>query len=100
MQSLLLLRDRLAQAVALGKGDDFPYAIPGLWVDPAGPPTRQAVNPYRFYLERVEEILHQPPTPLLQGADGVWSRRAVVYNILVRATTAFDHDGNGALSLD
>ncbi|MCS7179388.1 MAG: alpha-amylase [Anaerolineae bacterium] len=94
------LRNRLAQAVALGKGDDSPYAIPGLWVDPAGPPARRIVNPYRFYLERVEEILHRPPTPPLRGTDGAWSRRAVVYNLLVRATTAFDHDGDGALSLD
>lgn len=100
MQFLLLLRDRLAQAAALGKGDDFPYAVPGLWVGSGGSPTRRAVNPYRFYLERVEEILHQPPTPLLQGRDGAWSRRAVVYNVLVRATTAFDHDGNGRLSLE
>lgn len=100
MHSLLLLRDRLAQAVALGKGDDFPYALPGRWVTPEGPPTRRIVNPYRFYLERVEEILHQPPTPPLRGPDGAWSRRAVVYNILVRATTAFDHDGDGSLSVE
>lgn len=100
MQSLLLLRDRLAQAVSLGKGDDFPYNVPGLWVDPAGPPTRRTVNPYRFYLERVEEILHQPPTPPLRGPNGIWSRQAVTYNLLVRATTAFDHDGDGRLSLE
>lgn len=100
MQSLLLLRDRLAQAVALGKGDDFPYAVPGLWLTLEGSPTRQVVNPYRFYLERVEEILHHPPTPPLRGPDGTWSRQAVVYNILVRATTAFDHDGDGYLSLE
>lgn len=100
MQPLLLLRDRLAQAVALGKGDDFPYAVPGLWADSAGPPTRRTVNPYRFYLERVEEILHPPPTPLLRGPDGTWSRQSVVYNLLVRATTAFDHDSDGVLSLE
>lgn len=96
---LLLVRDRLAQAVALGKGEDFPYWVPGLWVDPAGPPARRKVNPYTFYLQRVEEILHQPPTPPLHGADGAWSRHAVVYNLLVRATTAFDHDGDGNISL-
>ncbi|MCS7283299.1 MAG: alpha-amylase [Anaerolineae bacterium] len=95
---LLLVRDRLAQAVALGKGEDFPYAVPSLWVDPAGPPARRRVNPYQFYLQRIEEILQQPPTPPLRGANGVWSRHAVVYNLLVRATTAFDHDGDGTLS--
>jgi len=100
MQTLLLLRDRLAQAVALGKGENVPYAVPGLWADPAGPPTRRAVNPYRFYLERVEEILHQPPSSPLRGPNGTWSRQAVTYNILVRATTAFDHDGDGHLSLE
>lgn len=98
--ALLLVRDRLAQAVSIGKGEELSYAIPGLWMNPAGPPARQVVNPYRFYLERVEEILHQPPVPPLAGKDGAWSRQAVVYNILVRATTAFDHDGDGRLSLE
>ncbi len=99
--ALLILRDRLAQAVALGKGEDRgEYAVPGPWVDPGGPPARRRVNPYRFYLERVEEILHHPPASLLAGKDGAWSRQAVVYNILVRATTAFDHDSDGRLSVE
>ncbi|RME31339.1 MAG: alpha-amylase, partial [Thermoflexia bacterium] len=96
---LILVRDRLAQAVALGKGEDFSYAVPGLWVDPGGSPARRRVNPFQFYLQRIEEILHQPPAPLLRGPDGAWSRHAIVYNLLVRATTAFDHDGDGTLSL-
>lgn len=99
--ALLILHDRLSQAVAIGKGEPLgDYAIPGLWVDPGGPPARQTVNPYRFYLERVEEILHHPPAPLLRGKDGAWSRQAVVYNILVRSTTAFDHNGDGRLAAE
>lgn len=99
--ALLILRDRLAQAVAIGKGEPRgAYAVPGLWVDPGGPPVRREVNPFQFYLERVEEILHHPQVPLLRGQNGVWSRHAAVYNILVRATTAFDHDGDGRVSTE
>lgn len=96
---LYSIRDLLARAVSAGRGEGFPYTVPGLWLHLDGPPARQAVNPYRFYLQRVEEILAQPALPPLLGSGGVWSRRAVVYNLLVRATTAFDHDGDGRLSI-
>jgi len=93
------VQDLLAQAVTVGRGRGIDYTVPGLWLDLNGPPARRAVNPYRFYLERVEEILAWPPTALPTGAGGDWSRQAVVYNLLARATTAFDHDGDGSLSL-
>lgn len=97
---LARVQRRLADAVAAGQGTGQSYDVPGLWIDPAGHPERRSVNPYQFYLERVEEILTRPPTALVAGSGGTWSRRAVVYNLLVRATTAFDHDADGRLSLE
>jgi len=58
------------------------------------------VDPYRFYLQRVEEVLSQPPVACLPGPGGGWSSRAVVYNFLVRAATAYDHDADGRLALE
>ncbi len=93
------VRSRLAQAVERRCGEGFPYAVPGLWFGLDGPLGRRVVNPCCFYLERIEHILARPPAPLPAGPNGTWSRQAVVYNLLVRATTGFDHDGDGRLSL-
>ncbi|MBN1955816.1 MAG: alpha-amylase [Anaerolineae bacterium] len=89
---------RLSQAVIVGRGAAFSYAVPGRWA--ARAPAPLPVNPYRFYLERIDFILAQPPGPLPPGAAGEWSRQAVVYNMLLRATAAFDHDGDGAISVE
>ena len=75
------------------------YAVPGLWLDPAGSSQRQRVNPFRFYRDRVQAILDSPPQPLVSGPPaGGWSQHAVVYNCFARATTAFDHDGDGEIA--
>jgi hypothetical protein len=110
------VKQKLTQALEAGKGADVAYAVPGLWLDPAGSPARRLVNPYRFFLDNITWIESQPQESLLAGpstADGTsahgtsalrasageWSRHAVIYNILVRAATGFDHDGDGKVSL-
>ncbi|MBU0596223.1 alpha-amylase, partial [Candidatus Bipolaricaulota bacterium] len=40
-----------------------------------------------------------PPMPRDDGAAGEWSRGSIVYNLLVRASCAFDHNGDGRISL-
>jgi len=91
------LRDRLAQAAAQG-GPTPPYEIPGLWVGLDHPPTHHSVPPARFYLERAEQILAQAPPPPSAATNRRWSRQATVYNLLVRASTAFDHNSDGRVS--
>ncbi len=93
------IKQRLAQALASGRGEDTPYAVPGLWLDPTGPPAQRLVNPYRFFLEHIAWIEAQPQEPFVANG-GEWSRNGVVYNVLVRAATGFDHDGDGRISLD
>ncbi len=76
------------------------YAVPGLWLDPAGSPQRQLVEPFRFYRDRIQTVMTSPAQPLVSGPpDGGWSQQAVVYNCFARATTAFDHDGDGTMAL-
>jgi starch synthase (maltosyl-transferring) len=95
-----LIKQRLTQALEIGKGDNDSYAVPGLWLDPEGPPARRSVNPYRFFLTSIAWIETQPQEPLIAGGSGEWSRNAVIYNALVRTATGFDHDGDGEIDLD
>lgn len=75
------------------------YAVPGLWIDPAGPAAPRQVNPLRFFLDTIEAIAQQPAQPLVNGPEGGgWSKNAVAYNLFARAGAAFDHDGDGALA--
>jgi glycosidase len=101
MSTLNLVKQRLTQALEADKGENTPYAVPGLWFDPDGSPVQRPVNPYRFFLNSIEWIEDQPQESLITGpSGGEWSQHAVIYNILVRAATGFDHDGNGQVSLD
>ncbi len=76
-----------------------PYSIPGLWID--GESTAaQKVNPYQFYHARLSEIAVREPEPLIEGRPGGdWSANAIIYNLFPRVTTAFDHAGDGTLSI-
>jgi len=99
--ALDLVKRKLAQALEQDGGEHTPYAVPGLWLEPDGQPGRRFVNPYRFFLDRIAWIEAQTPEPLVSGAGGgEWSRNAVIYNVLVRATTGFDHDDDGLVGLD
>lgn len=93
MDVLPHIMDRLARTRA---GLSAPYIVPGLWVD--GQVTGGVqVDPYEFYYMRLGEIAMSEPQPMIQGEGGEWSRRAVVYNLFPRVTTAFDHGGDGHL---
>ncbi len=112
--ALDLVKQKLVQALEAGKGEDAPYAVPGLWIDPDGSPNRRLVNPYRFFLERIHWIEAHPcetmpqeplvtgenPSTILRTSGGEWSRHAVIYNTLVRSATGFDHDGDGEVGFN
>ncbi len=93
------LRARLSQ------GDAMTYHVPAAWVVPGGEPdgtASRAVNPYAFYLQHVEAILGAPSAQAVPDAPparlpGDWVRDAVIYNVFVRLTTAYDHDADGVL---
>lgn len=75
------------------------YHLPGLWMD--GVTTAaQAVEPFSFYQQRLQEIVSTAPTPVITGKPGGgWSDRAIIYNLFPRVTTAFDHDQNGKVEI-
>lgn len=70
--------------------EDQPYYIPQLWT--GNLQGSVAVQPGTYYAGIIERILDHPQSPSGTENDHLWSRSAVVYNMFVRLTTAFDHD--------
>ncbi len=74
------------------------YFIPSLWVDPYQfPAVKLEMNPYRFLLDKIKEIRVQSgnrPAKVRPQRE-----QMVVYNMLARLTTAYDHDGNGVVDI-
>lgn len=75
------------------------YHIPQLWTGDQGGSV--AVQPGPFYAGIIGKILDQRKVSSpVTGADHLWSRSAVVYNMFVRLTTAFDHNRDQTVSLE
>ena len=93
--------DSIIQVLRGSRRDlDGVYLVPGLWVDFQST-SAVAVNPYDFYAEKIESILSTQPIPLVNGeGGGNWTRRARVYNLFPRTTTAFDHRDDGSISIE
>ncbi|NLI79931.1 MAG: alpha-amylase [Candidatus Riflebacteria bacterium] len=87
------------------------YRVPGLW-SPVGteatdgqPPAE--VHPAKYYLSHLEAIdaaADRSVDPLKSlngqkegGKHGSWIANGSIYNVFVRLTTAFDHDGDSRL---
>lgn len=75
------------------------YYVPSLWSSVDGGNKKLRVDPFEYYLSTINRIDKTPAIRRLRGRGGEWSQRAVVYNLFVRATTAFDHDDNGRIDL-
>lgn len=79
----------------------FSYFIPGLWVSGTGAPKKVRVDPFAFYRRAIGKIRRGAPArrDRRKATGGEWTRDAVIYNMFVRTTAAFDHNGNGKLDL-
>jgi len=87
------------------------YLVSSLWVTPGSElkdgGTAQQVNPGEFYLSHIEgvEKLKLPGIDpqrslncqLGNGSGGNWIASEFIFNIFVRLTAAYDHDGDGTL---
>jgi starch synthase (maltosyl-transferring) len=77
----------------------YGYYVPTLWTSPAAAPKAKKVNPFAYYLDVVKQVKRgRPPKPGIP-TGGEWTKNAVIYNMFVRTTTAFDHNQNGTLDL-
>ncbi len=77
------------------------YAIPSLWLSDRGAPKKVKVDPFAFHLNALKKIAKGKPLRKSKASatGGEWSKGAVIYNMFVRTTTAFDHNGNSKLDL-
>jgi glycosidase len=99
MQALELLEDVLVEKKKELQKRKINYSVPSLWVSEKPPLKRVKVNPFDFYLDAVRKAKKAAPPRRSQPTGGEWSRDAVIYNMFVRTTAAFDHDDNGTLDL-
>ncbi|ACF12917.1 alpha amylase catalytic region [Chloroherpeton thalassium ATCC 35110] len=76
---------------------DATYQIPTLWN--SNTISVQTVNPKTYFSEAIQEILATPKQAFAPALQNDWTKSAVIYNLFARLTTAFDHNGDGALSL-
>jgi len=73
------------------------YTVPGIWTGKNGV---EQVNPPEYFGHIIEEILNNS-TPLDSPSDNVdWRKGAVVYNLFIRLTTAFDHNSDGTIDTE
>ncbi len=77
----------------------FSYYVPSAWISVSKGAKAVKVNPYEYYLGIVQHARKAKPRARVKGSGGEWSRDAIIYNMFVRTTTAFDHDQNGNLDL-
>ena len=103
MKTLSHLRLIRKQLVLRGKKHKAKnYAVPALWAggrfkkSPSGIVT---VDPHDFFGKAIEGILRQKRETPGPGSGGSWSRDAVIYNMFVRSSCAFDHNQNHKLDL-
>jgi glycosidase len=75
----------------------FNYFIPSLWNGNSSGNVIN-VNPFEYYLGKIKKIKELASNDKVQFNSEKWSDEAIVYNMLLRYTTAFDHDGNGKIS--
>ena len=75
------------------------YTVPGIWTGKNS--GVEQVNPAEYFTTIIESILHTsylPITPRHTIVD--WREGAVVYNLFIRLTTAFDHNGDGSIAAE
>ncbi|MCX7771934.1 MAG: alpha-amylase family glycosyl hydrolase, partial [Clostridia bacterium] len=119
MSKLMELRELLYEKAQLYKDQVFNYTVPDLrnCFDYSGEEMVKTswgeliVNPYRFYLELIDrfiiknETVHNdyslplsftdPVEDRLKGGD--WIKKAIVYSMMIRTSTSWDHDRTGSL---
>ena len=98
--ALELLENRLKAKAREQRGKRFRYLLPSLWLGGKGKARAVRIDhPYQFFLESVREIRARRSPRRPRSSGGGWTRNAIIYNMFVRTTAAFDHDGNGKLDI-
>lgn len=94
------LKQTLRENLGRTRGREFAYFAPYLWSPhPDSQRRLTTINPFRLALDAIDNIEQSNATLKRRGDGGDWTQQAVIYNMFVRTTCAFDHDQNGVLDL-
>ena len=99
LSSLATVEQSLKQKHKETRSAKFRYHVPSLWLSAKGAPKRVPVNPFAFYLDAIKKVKKAKAPRKGKPTGGEWTKGAVIYNMFVRTTAAFDHNGNGELDL-
>ena len=90
LESLLLVLENLHEPL-----NGTNYRVPSLWT---GESTGiEQVNPAKYFSEIIAGILKNRDSACDPLHDEEWKTSAVVYNLFIRLTAAFDHNGDGTI---
>ncbi len=93
LESLLLVLEKLHEPL-----NGTIYRVPSLW---SGKSTGvEEVNPATYFSRIIAGILENRHTASAPPDGEGWKNRAVVYNLFIRLTAAFDHNGDGTISTE
>ncbi len=99
-QALDTVEEMLAKKQGETAGRRMRYHVPELWLSGQGGGKRREVQPFTFYLDLLRQVKQCTPRPgPPTHSQGEWTKDAVIYNMFVRTTAAFDHNDNGRLDL-
>jgi starch synthase (maltosyl-transferring) len=98
-RALDVLQQALRRKARESQRKRYQYAVPALWGSPRGGGKAVKVRPFAYYLDVVNAIKRAKPPRKPRATGGEWTKDAVIYNMFVRTTSAFDHNGNGMLDL-
>jgi glycosidase len=99
LSSLETVEQSLKQKQKETRTTKFKYHVPSLWLSDTGASKRVPVNPFAFYLDAIHRVKKAKAPRKTKPTGGEWTRGAIIYNMFVRTTAAFDHNGNGTLDL-
>jgi starch synthase (maltosyl-transferring) len=98
-RALDVVQDALKRKVRETRKKKYNYRVPALWAAARGRGKATKVHPYAYYLDVVGKIKRVKPARRARSSTGEWTREAVIYNMFIRTTAAFDHNANGVLDL-
>lgn len=107
MKNLQKMINILKEQEQLHKNDVFNYAIPQSWNIYGYQAMRRLrdgqllVNPYAFYSFTIEQIFKDGiPAEHIQEENRDWLKRSVIYSMMIRTATAWDHDRDNIIHHD
>ncbi len=74
------------------------YHVPNIWTEEKT--SESQVCPSEYYPNIIEKILNTPKIEIVPTTHGNWTKQAVIYNIFVRLTTAYDHNADGHIAIE